>query len=484
MRLPIRLRLTAWHAILLAAIIVALSAFLVLQLRADLKATIDREVRTHAAELAWVYAHEGAQDLRDDWLEVGRTALPAGDGGVAQVLDRTGRVIIAESELGRSKPIAPADARAAALAGRPRMLTVALGPRQERYRAIVSPVGRRGRPGVLVVAETLHGVEQSVERVLVLLLLATPAALAATAVAGWWLIRRALLPVEQMTVEAEAIEIDRINERIAMPRAADEIGHLAATLNAMLDRLEEGVKEKHRLISDASHELRTPLAVMRAELDVSLRGDDLSPDARAVLESAREEVGSMSHTVDNLLTLAQIDEGRLELLTTRIALGEAIEAAARPLRPLAAAKNVRLDISGDAGEAQADPERLRQAIANLIENAIKFTKPGGEVRVNAWRRGDEVGVTVADDGPGIPADARAHVFERFYRVDHARGRDAGGSGLGLAICREIASAHHGRVWVESEEGKGSAFSLALAVRGAAERARPSRGHLSGSLGGR
>jgi len=232
----------------------------------------------------------------------------------------------------------------------------------------------------------------------------------------------------------------------------------------MLDRLERGVSEKHRLIADASHELRTPLAVMRAELDVSLRGDELSPGAREVLESAREEVDRMSRTVDNLLTLAQVDEGRLELLTTRVSLREAIEAAARPLRPLAGAKGVRLDVEGGGSEAQADPQRLHQALTNLIVNAIKFTPPGGAVRVTSWRRDGEVGVTVADDGPGVPAADREHLFDRFYRVDSARGRDVGGSGLGLAICREIAVAHGGRVWVESEEGRGSAFSLALPGR--------------------
>ncbi|MGH2948765.1 MAG: sensor histidine kinase, partial [Solirubrobacteraceae bacterium] len=301
----------------------------------------------------------------------------------------------------------------------------------------------------------------SVERVLMLLLLAGPAALAATAVGGWWLARKALRPVERMTAEAQRIGIDRLHERVALPRAADEIGQLAVTLNAMLDRLERGVKDKQRLIADASHELRTPLAVMRAELDVSLRGDDLSPAARAVLESVREEVDRMSRTVDNLLTLAQVDEGRLELLTTRVRLHEAIEAAARPLLPLAAAKQVRLELDGEHCEARADPQRLHQALTNFIENAIKFSRPGGEVRVDAWHGNGEVGVTIADDGPGIPADARAHVFDRFYRVDRARGRDAGGSGLGLAICREIATAHGGRVWVDSQEGNGSAFTLAI-----------------------
>ena len=323
------------------------------------------------------------------------------------------------------------------------------------------PVRRLGQVRVLVVGESLNEAQESVERVLLLLLFAGPAALAATALGGWWLARKALRPVERMTSEAGQIGIDRLSDRIAVPRVADEVGRLAVTLNAMLDRLEQGVREKHRLIADASHELRTPLAVMRAEIDVSLRGDYLPPAACAVLESAREEVDRMSRTVDNLLTLAQVDEGRLELLVTPVSLIDAIDAAARPLRPLAAAKDVELTVDGESFEVQADPQRLHQALTNFVENAIKFTQPGGEVRVTTWRGRNEVGVTVTDNGPGMPAAARVHVFDRFYRVDHARGRGAGGSGLGLAICREVATAHGGRVWVDSEEGKGSEFSLAL-----------------------
>ena len=456
MTLPIRARLTAWYAVLLAAIIVALGAFLVLRLRSDLQETVDRELRANSLSLGRGYAREGAAQFR----EVGRHVLPLG-GSAAQVLDSSGRVLVAYGEPVARRPMASAQARAEALAGRRRVITVRLGPQQERFRVMVSPVRRLGQRHALAVAESIREIEESEDRVLVLLLLAGPAALAATALGGWWLARKALLPVERMTAKAQEIEIDRLDERIAVPRAADEIGRLAVTLNAMLDRLEQGVQEKHRLIADASHELRTPLAAMRSELDVSLRGDDLSREAREVLESARDEVARMSRTVDNLLTLARVDEGRLELLTERIDLVDAIAAAAGPLRRLAAAKNLNLDVNGEPSEAQADPHRLQEALTNFIENAIKFSPPGGTVRVTSWHRDDEVGVTVTDDGPGIPPDARARVFDRFYRVDPDRGRDSGGSGLGLAIAREIANAHGGRVWVESEVGEGSAFSLAL-----------------------
>jgi heavy metal sensor kinase len=454
-KLPIRVRLTAWYAALLAAIIVGLGAFLVVQLRSDLQQTVDRQLRANSLQIGQGYQYEGPSDFQD----VSGTVLPHGT-SASQVLDPTGRVLLQHGEP-ISEPIALEQAKAALRDGNQRMVNIKLGEDDQAHRVLVSPIRRRGRPQVLVVAQSLREVDEAVDRVLVLLLLAGPAALLATALGGWWLARKALLPVGRMTSKAESIGIDRLDERISPPRTADEIGHLAVTLNAMLDRLEQGVEEKRRLVADASHELRTPLATMRAELDVSLMADDLSPTAREVLVSTLEEVDRMSRTVDNLLTLARADEGRLELLRTEVDLLEACETVADHLRPLAAAKGLRFEVDGEPCVAEADAHRLHQALTNFTENAIKYARSGGEVKITAWCADNEVGVTVTDNGPGIPSHARSHVFDRFYRVDSARGRDGGGSGLGLAICREIANAHGGRVWMESEEGRGSAFTLSL-----------------------
>jgi heavy metal sensor kinase len=467
-KLPIRVRLTVWYAALLAAILIGLGAFVVLQLRSDLEASVERDAHQAARHLAGEFADEGPEEL----VAESRTVIGA-DGG-AQVLDALGRVVAVQPAGGRRRSWIPAQTLRQAFDEGYAARTIERGPDGERFRVSVVPVQRAGVPYVLVVARSLEQADASVGGVLTLLLLAGPAALAMTALGGWWLAHRALVPVDRMTAQAEQIGVRHLDERISVPPAHDEVARLARTLNAMLDRLQEGVDDKQRLIADASHELRSPLAVMRAEFDVSLRSDDLSPAARELLESAREEVGRMSRTVDDLLTLAQFDEGRLELLRTRTDLRAQLDVVARSVRSLADSKRLRLSVGGEPCVVDADEERMQQALRNLVDNAIKYSPPGGEVHLMTWSRDGEAGVTVADEGPGLPPEAVAHVFDRFYRTDGARRRGSGGSGLGLAICREVALAHGGRVWVESEQGTGSRFSIAVPgpVEGGPQRDAP------------
>jgi signal transduction histidine kinase len=299
--------------------------------------------------------------------------------------------------------------------------------------------------------------------VLVLLLLGSGAALAMVALGGWWIARKALRPVERMTTLAERIGIAEIREhRIAVPRVRDELSHLAQTLNAMLDRLQQGVEAREQLIADASHELRAPLAATRSELEVSLRHDVLPKGARAVLSSARDEVVRMGWIVENLLTLARVDEGRLELLVTRQDLRAVAEAAVRTHRLAAETAGVEAVIDGDAGTVEGDRDRLQQVISNLLDNAIRLAPSGSTVSVSLWRSATEAGFTVSDEGPGVPPEERDRIFERFARQDRARARTAG-AGLGLAISKEIVHAHGGRIWVEGRKPHGSAFTVALAL---------------------
>jgi heavy metal sensor kinase len=458
-RWPIRARMTAWYVVLLAVVVAVVGAFLVLRLRSDLTAAVDRGLQPAAAQIADGYRAEGAPEA----VDVARSVL-TGERPAAQILDPSGRVAVSFGDPVSRAPILTRAEAAAVLRSGEVTRTVELGPGRQRFRLVARPTVRRGRRQLAVAVESMATVDRSVRRVLVLLLVAGPAALLATALGGWWLARRALRPIERMTARAAAIDLDRIEDRLVVPRTGDEVAHLATTLNAMLDRIEHGVEEQHRFVADASHELRTPLAAMRAEIDVSLRADQLDPAARRVLESAREEVDRMTRTVDDLLVLASLDEGRLELLVAPLDLHDVVGRAVASLRPLARSRGVSLRVDGPQAMAVGDADRLGHAVRNLIENAIKFSPEDGEVAVATWVTDGEVGVTVRDQGPGVAPDVRERIFDRFFRADASRSRSTGGGGLGLAISREIAIAHAGRVWVDDGGAQGSAFSLALAGR--------------------
>jgi heavy metal sensor kinase len=462
--LRIRTRLTLWYVALLAVILAALAVFLVVRLRAVLVAGVDRslDVRAEQISLGFRGAGEGEfQDVSDSAF----AGLPRSEsasqivsaGGV--VLESSGDPIARRLMLGRGDV-------GAALAGEPVRATVSLGADGEPFRVLGLPAPGEPSSQVLVVATALETVDRSVERVVILLLIAGPAALAAAGVGGWWVGRKALGPVARMTEQAAGIGIDRLDERVAVPRSTDELGQLARTFNAMLERLERDVQDKRRFVADASHELRTPLAVMRSELDVSLDADGLSSEEREVLESVRDEVDRMSRIVERLLILARIDEGQLRLLRAPVGLGDVVATVVERLRPLAEAKAITVTIEGVDSEVSADRERLVLAVETLVENAIKYTARGGRVRISVEGRTDEAIVSVVDEGPGLPAEAIPLIFERFYRLDAARTRSEGGSGLGLAICREIMQAHGGRVWAESNDGGGSSFFIALDARAA------------------
>ncbi|HWI00012.1 MAG TPA: histidine kinase dimerization/phospho-acceptor domain-containing protein, partial [Propionibacteriaceae bacterium] len=312
MNLSIRARLTAWYVALLAATLAALGAFLVVRLRADLYQDIDQATTNGSAAIAEAIADPNEDfpaggtdqgDELDDFEDTAQSVLPDAD-AAAQLLTEQGQVILHHGGLTPTDPLVGPDALSAARAGHQEVVTLRLGPDGQRYRVLITVLDDRSAPRFLVVALSLRRVDTDVRELLVLLLLGGPIALVVTALVGYWIARKALRPLEQMTSDAQAIRTDRLHERVAVPEPHDELRRLAETLNAMLDRIEEGSKQQRQLIADASHELRTPLAVMRTELDVSLRTDDLSPPARELLRSTREEVDQMSRTVDNLLTLA------------------------------------------------------------------------------------------------------------------------------------------------------------------------------------
>ncbi len=372
MRLPIRARLTAWYALLAALALAVVGAFLVLKLRSDLRSTIDREVRSSVAAIEQSYLAEG----RHGFAEASSASLRR-TAAAAQLLGPGGRVLaLYGGDLAQDPLLSPALVRGVAT-GRVWLRDIDLGDSDQSFRVAATALNRNGTRQYIVVAESLSGVDEAVRKVLVLLLIVGPIVLVAASLAAWLLVRNALLPVDRMRRKADEIGIDQLHERLSAPSPGDQIGRLAATLNAMLDRLEAGVAARRQLVADASHELRTPLAAMRAELDVTLRDPSRTPAERAALESVREDVDRMNRTVGNLLTLALADEGGLELLRTPVDLGRLAENAVDPLRALAAVGQVTLGCEGEPCWTTGDPHRLTQALTNLVENAIKFTPAGG-----------------------------------------------------------------------------------------------------------
>src|SRR5262249_14559805 len=257
--------------------------------------------------------------------------------------------------------------------------------------------------------------------------------------------------------ELRPIEIEAPSSlALALPGAvaSDEIGVLASTFNHLLTRLRGTVQRQREVLADTSHELRNPLMVIGANLD--LLDLDLPPEERAAcLREAREEVARMRRLVADLLFLTEVD-ARQAIVHARVDLAGVARSVVRRSRPLPDGLEMRL-VLADPAVVLGDRDRLRQLLTNLVENAIRYTPPPGQIQVAVRRRGDRAELVVSDSGIGIAPEHQERVFERFYRVDAARTRSLGGTGLGLAIVRQIAEAHGGRVRLESELGRGSTF---------------------------
>jgi heavy metal sensor kinase len=455
MKAPIRIRMTAWYVGLLAVVMVAVASFVILRLRADLTAAADRTLNSAVVQIANGYAQEGVPEFHD----VSATVL-SGDRAAAQILTPDARVLSSYGDPVARRPMLQTSELSMTGVSSRQAESRRLTPTGDRFRVVARRAERRGRKVFVVAAVSLGPVERSVHSVLILLVLALPAALIASAAGGWWLARRALRPIDRMRRTAEAIGAGRLHERIAVAQTDDEVAHLAQTLNLMLARIEREVDKQHRLVADTSHELRTPLAAMRSEIDVSLRADDLSLEARDVLESVREEVDRMSATVDDLITLASADEGALTLARETTDLHDLAARAAGALQPLAARRGVRLEMGGTEALAEVDAERIEQVLRNVVANALEFSPAGGQVTISTQELDGTAEVAVADEGPGIPAELRDRVFDRFFRADPARTRTSGG-GLGLAIAREVVRAHGGSIEASDNDPRGTRMTIRI-----------------------
>jgi heavy metal sensor kinase len=303
--------------------------------------------------------------------------------------------------------------------------------------------------------------QQQLREILVVLGLGLPLVVALAGIGGYVLARRALAPIDHLAAEARRITADRLHQRLSVPNEKDEIGRLAAVINDTFARLDSSFAQLRRFTADASHELRTPLTVVRSIGEMGLRETRTAAEYKDAIGSMLEEVDRLTRMVETLLRLSRGDAGTIQLSPDVIDLGELARDVVSSLGILAEDRRQRLQIAvASPVHVAADRLVLRDAMTNVVDNAIKYAPPGSTIDVRVDAKGQQATLTVADEGPGIADEHRDRVFDRFYRIDEGRSRDSGGTGLGLAIAKWAVEANGGQISLE-RAGGGSLFRIVL-----------------------
>ncbi len=296
-----------------------------------------------------------------------------------------------------------------------------------------------------------------------LMILAALGAGIAVLLVGAWQARRIVAPVRALAAAAHRIAAGDLSQRIPVA-SDDELGEMAAAFNTMAAQLEQQHELRRRAMADIAHELRTPLSVLRIDLE-SIE-DGLTEPSPQVVARLQDEVALLNRLVEDLRMLSLAEAGELHMDIEPLDVGELVQSTLERVNGAAREKGVALsaDLAQPLSPVAGDRQRLTQVLLNLLSNALRHTLAGGQILVRARQTGGEVQVSVLDNGEGIPPAELPHVFERFYRADRARSREAGGTGLGLTIARSLVQAHGGRIWAENAEGQGSVFIFTLPVR--------------------
>ena len=340
-------------------------------------------------------------------------------------------------------------------------LSVTVRLEDETQRLVAEPWSHRG--WVVVAATSLATVDRALSDVEVGLVIAGLAVLVIAALGSYALGRAALSPVERLRREVAALFQRGRGAVVAVPRTNDEIAALAKTMNELLGRLDESLRRQRAFVADAGHELRTPFAVMQGELELASRPGRNPEEISAALGRASQEAGRLTRLANDLLVLARSDEEQLELRPEPVQLRALLIESCRSLAGSAEAAGVSCRVEADDElTALVDAGRLRQAVDNLLHNAVRFAPPGSEIVVRAAASGQNVLLDVTDSGPGFPVEFLPHVFERFSRPDSARA--GGGAGLGLSIVQAIVVAHGGRASVRNGQQGGATVTLELPGR--------------------
>ena len=464
----IRSRLTAWYILLLGIILILFSVFLNYFLSKRLYESVDNSLTVSATVVATSAV-----------MKFNRSPLPGLDQFFEQfmgagnlnkfyrIYDGSGNVGSRSNNIDASKFPLSQEAYADALSGTNSYETFLVDGKHP-IRVITMPILREKKLVNLVqVGTSLEAVKETLRNLRIFLFTAVPSVLVFATLFARFLARRALKPISKIIKTARDIgQGQELSQRIPVFKVQDELGQLALTFNEMMDRLENSFAQMRQFSSDASHELRTPLTVLQGQNELVLSKLRDPKEYQEVIISNLEEIKYMSKVLEDLFVLSRSDENQVLLNYKRMDLRDLVEEVCRHAEILAEEKDISIVIAFlEQVKINGDEVRLRQMVWNILHNGIKYTQPGGELKVSLLEESGFALLSIQDTGIGIPEKDLPFIFDRFYRVDKARSKDEGGSGLGLSICRHIAEAHKGKIEVESKLGLGTRFKIHIPSTG-------------------
>ncbi len=430
----------------MAIVLAGVAGFVYIHLRTDLQQSTDMGLRSRAQVIV-------SNSSPDPSLGNGRRLIDP-DEAFAQVLTPSARIVETTPGVAAAPLVS-----AAVLAGVHRPTFLDRRPRGlDPSRLLVVPLRRGAHSLFAVVGATLSNNQEALGTVVVLFAVASPVALALCSLIGWLLAGAALRPVERMRRQAEAISPSDPTWRLPIPTTDDTLSRLAATLNATYDRLQEALERERRFVDDASHELRTPLTILKAEVDTALAGDGGREELLSALRGASEEINHLVRIAEGLLVLARAEQGQIPTHRSPTSIRDLLDERRDAFQPRASAGGVELSVDAPDAVIQIDRTRVRQAVDNLIDNALRHTPPGGAIGISATTGRETVTIAVEDEGPGLPPSVLAGGLQPFNRGPAAH---EDGAGLGLAIVRAIAEAHGGTATVTNLPGRGARVTMVL-----------------------